>query len=141
MAAGTNTVTFAVPMNAVQGTTFARFRLTSAGGLAATGEAADGEVEDYAVTLNVPTGGTAVLIDDPTAPGKKVLVVTSTTQIDNIQLQLSPGGILLCKRGCKIAVYQAVSIGRIVVLNMDANDTLQIDPQLKVPVQTVRRKP
>ena len=81
------------------------------------------------------------MIDDPASPGKKVLVITSTSQIDNIQLQLSSGGILLCKRGCKIAVYQAVSIGRIVVLNMDGNDTLQVDPQLNVPVQTVRRTP
>jgi uncharacterized repeat protein (TIGR01451 family) len=36
----------------VGGRSYARFRLSSAGGLAPTGTAADGEVEDYAVTLS-----------------------------------------------------------------------------------------
>ncbi len=47
---GNNTLSFPVPTNAVLGPTFARFRLSSAGGLLPAGAAADGEVEDYAVT-------------------------------------------------------------------------------------------
>jgi hypothetical protein len=47
---GNNTLNFSVPTNAVLGPTFARFRLSSAGGLLPAGAAADGEVEDYAVT-------------------------------------------------------------------------------------------
>ena len=48
--AGVNNLTFAVPCSASVGTTYARFRLSSAGNLGPTGSASDGEVEDYAVT-------------------------------------------------------------------------------------------
>ncbi|MCA9263330.1 MAG: hypothetical protein KDA60_05755, partial [Planctomycetales bacterium] len=51
LVAGINSIQFPVPVSAVPGTTFARFRLSSAGGLAPTGLAIDGEVEDYAVQL------------------------------------------------------------------------------------------
>src|SRR5882724_3421977 len=47
--AGTNTLTFPVPCTASAGISYARFRLSSAGGLGPTGPAADGEVEDYAL--------------------------------------------------------------------------------------------
>ena len=48
---GLNTLTFTVPATAPLGTTFARFRLSRQGGLNFTGAAAEGEVEDYQVTL------------------------------------------------------------------------------------------
>ncbi|MEW6302149.1 MAG: choice-of-anchor D domain-containing protein [Verrucomicrobiota bacterium] len=51
---GDNTVSFSVPAGALPGKTYARFRLSTAGGLAATGAASDGEVEDYLV-LVAPT--------------------------------------------------------------------------------------
>ncbi|MCG8649334.1 MAG: GEVED domain-containing protein, partial [Pirellulales bacterium] len=51
LAAGASVVSFTVPTGAAPGTTAARFRISSAGGLAPTGAAADGEVEDYLVTL------------------------------------------------------------------------------------------
>ncbi|HEX8203848.1 MAG TPA: GEVED domain-containing protein [Isosphaeraceae bacterium] len=41
----------AVPAGATLGVTYARFRLSTAGGLTPTGAAADGEVEDFRVTL------------------------------------------------------------------------------------------
>ncbi|MEM7481061.1 MAG: GEVED domain-containing protein [Acidobacteriota bacterium] len=47
--AGSNTLTFPVPCTTTGGDTFARFRLSSAGGLPTGGPAMDGEVEDYAV--------------------------------------------------------------------------------------------
>ena len=47
-------LTFAVPATATPGTTYARFRLSTAGSLAPTGLAADGEVEDYQVTIVAP---------------------------------------------------------------------------------------
>ena len=49
--AGDNFVTLDVPADAVAGDTFARFRISSTGGLAPTGAAVDGEVEDYQVTI------------------------------------------------------------------------------------------
>ncbi|TWT98233.1 hypothetical protein Pla52n_47430 [Stieleria varia] len=48
---GQNTLSFAVPAGAVAGNTFARFRLSSSGGLTPTGSAIDGEVEDYVATI------------------------------------------------------------------------------------------
>jgi hypothetical protein len=49
--AGANLFSIAIPAGVGQGNTFARFRLSSAGGLAPTGPADDGEVEDYQVTI------------------------------------------------------------------------------------------
>jgi hypothetical protein len=51
LAAGPNTLTFAVPAGALGGPTWARFRYSLAGGLAPTGMAMDGEVEDYRVEI------------------------------------------------------------------------------------------
>jgi uncharacterized repeat protein (TIGR01451 family) len=52
--AGSNPLVISVPLTATAGATFARFRVSTAGGLAATGHAPDGEVEDYAVTVLPP---------------------------------------------------------------------------------------
>ncbi|MDB5341248.1 MAG: repeat protein, partial [Planctomycetaceae bacterium] len=52
--AGSNNVSIAVPAGASIGNTFARFRLSSAGGLSVTGSANDGEVEDYQVAIGAP---------------------------------------------------------------------------------------
>jgi hypothetical protein len=56
-AAVTNTTdrrfTFSVPADAVLGTTYARVRISTAGGLAPTGAAVDGEVEDHNVTIGL----------------------------------------------------------------------------------------
>ncbi len=54
VANGQNVVTFAVPADALSTTVFARFRLSTAGNLTPRGAAADGEVEDYAVTIAEP---------------------------------------------------------------------------------------
>ena len=52
---GTQTLSFTVPQdtggNIVYGTTYARFRLSTAGGLLPTGWPSDGEVEDYPVAV------------------------------------------------------------------------------------------
>jgi hypothetical protein len=53
--AGENVFTVRVPADAVDGTTFSRFRFSSAGGLAPTGPAEDGEVEDYAIVVSPNT--------------------------------------------------------------------------------------
>jgi hypothetical protein len=53
VAAGDNDLTFLVPGDAVSAVTYARFRLSSAGGLDFDGPAGDGEVEDYRVTVGL----------------------------------------------------------------------------------------
>jgi hypothetical protein len=49
--AGRNLISFQVPAGAATGNIAARFRLSSAGNLAPTGEANDGEVEDYLIRI------------------------------------------------------------------------------------------
>jgi VCBS repeat protein/GEVED domain-containing protein len=51
VAEGDNGIAFAVPIGAVGGITYARFRLSTAGGLAPSGPADDGEVEDYRIEI------------------------------------------------------------------------------------------
>ncbi|MGD9724414.1 MAG: FG-GAP-like repeat-containing protein [Pirellulales bacterium] len=51
---GNNVLSFDVPSWAVDGVTYARFRLSTAGNLGTEGAATDGEVEDYAVTILPP---------------------------------------------------------------------------------------
>lgn len=47
-------LTFQIPGDALVGTTYARFRLSAAGGLSPTGPADDGEVEDYQIYIGPP---------------------------------------------------------------------------------------
>ncbi len=51
LTAGANQVTFAVPLGSPDGNAPSRFRFSSAGGLAVTGLAEDGEVEDHLVAI------------------------------------------------------------------------------------------
>ncbi len=48
---GGNSLIVTAPVDAVSGLTYARFRLSSDRGLSPTGEASDGEVEDYTITI------------------------------------------------------------------------------------------
>lgn len=60
VAEGNNDLTFDVPSWAKDGETFARFRLSSSGALGPKGAAADGEVEDYAVSIAPPFASSAL---------------------------------------------------------------------------------
>jgi hypothetical protein len=51
MAIGANTLAVTPPAASTQATTFARFRCSTQSGLGTTGAAADGEVEDYTLTI------------------------------------------------------------------------------------------
>jgi hypothetical protein len=63
LAAGVNPLSFPVPVDAIAGDTYARFRLDSGGGLTPYGRAADGEVEDYLVSIVlIPEPGTLSLL-------------------------------------------------------------------------------
>ena len=54
LASGTASLDFAVPAGSTIGATVARFRYSTQTGLGPNGAAADGEVEDHAVTITVP---------------------------------------------------------------------------------------
>jgi hypothetical protein len=60
VASGKNAISFTIPSAALVGSTFARFRVSSVGGLAPAGKANDGEVEDYQVSL---VGGANKVLD------------------------------------------------------------------------------
>jgi hypothetical protein len=64
---GDNVVTFDVPSGARNGTTYARVRLSTAGNLAVSGPAADGEIEDYTLML-LPPVATAGVFSAKTIP-------------------------------------------------------------------------
>lgn len=64
---GTNLLSLIVPFDAVGTNTFARFRFSTVGGLAPTGIAPDGEVEDYAVTI-IPVADLSVVATDSPDP-------------------------------------------------------------------------
>jgi VCBS repeat-containing protein len=66
VAEGANTIRFDVPSWAVDGQTFARFRLSTVGNLGIRGPAVDGEVEDYAVAIFTPGVAQGVFGDQKT---------------------------------------------------------------------------
>jgi len=70
--AGVNVLSFPVPVNLTPGESFARFRLDSGGGLAPTGLAADGEVEDVLVMLyGADSDGDGIGDQDDNCPNKR----------------------------------------------------------------------
>ena len=80
---GTNDLSFVVPASAVPGVGFARFRLNREGGLGVGGPAADGEVEDYNITVEAQ-------LDFGDAPGKYPTLLAS----NGARHQVSPGFFL-----------------------------------------------
>jgi hypothetical protein len=135
LVAGKNNVTFVVPPTASLGATYARFRISSAGGLGPIGPAADGEVEDYALTLMAPAASTASLVPDPMNPTQKILVAMGGTGNDTIEVQLQKNTILLCKNGCKITTFTLAQVGRIVFFGSGGNDTLKMPTNVNRPFE------
>lgn len=94
-AAGGQTLSFTIPINAVLGTTFARFRFSSAGGLSPVGLAQDGEVEDYRLEIIAnpwqnPNNNLDVSGDGVVSPLDALLIVNRLT-IDPVNgSQLGP---------------------------------------------------
>ena len=79
--AGSNIITVAVPSEVDLATTFARFRLSSTGGLSPDGRAIDGEVEDYAVEI--------VDAEPPTVDITDVAPDPRTTSVSSIEIVFS----------------------------------------------------
>jgi hypothetical protein len=98
MSVGDNALSFDVPSWAPDGVTYARFRLSTAGDLGLKGSAADGEVEDYAVTIVPPAAGGSVnpeahLVPSSSFSGSFVAVATDLDQ-DGDMDALSGGGLV-----------------------------------------------
>ncbi len=110
--AGLNTLSFVIPGNSVAGTTAARFRLSSAGGLSPTGEANDGEVEDYVVTIRDGGDVPNVSVD--------LVDVASTLVVSNDQLLV---------RGDNATLFRAPieNVGTLNLLGTASDETITFD--------------
>ena len=67
MVAGTNTLSLLIPEAALAGSGYARYRFDTTGNLLSSGPAADGEVEDYLISVS-PRADTGVSIAGPANP-------------------------------------------------------------------------
>ncbi len=85
LVAGENLVSFTIPSGASPGDTYARFRLSSTGGLGPSGSASDGEVEDYFVSLVDGGAGTTLLVD--------LMFGDAEVRSENSEVVLSQGGV------------------------------------------------
>lgn len=91
LSAGDNALAFSVPAGAKSGSTYARFRVSSAGGLATTGLANDGEVEDYQVVF-IPLGTTTTTVTASSNPSTFGSSATFTAKVTNAVTSSAPTG-------------------------------------------------
>jgi beta propeller repeat protein len=109
--AGVNQLSFQVPASGfTPGTTTARFRLSSAGGLAPSGFAMDGEVEDYSVQLT----------DNVQLVGGKLLV--GGTAGDDV-FTFWAGTLLIVQLNDQIYKFDPASVDTIIFDGGDGKDT------------------
>jgi uncharacterized repeat protein (TIGR01451 family) len=136
--AGSNELAFATPADAVGGTTYARFRISSTGGLSPTGPAADGEVEDYQLEIIEILPGTARLVDDPNNPGARMLVVVGTNKNDHILIEPRPSNktqVRVKNTGKLMGIFDSSEISSIVALGLAGNDVIVVDHRLNIPAE------
>ncbi|TWU58225.1 GEVED domain-containing protein [Rubripirellula reticaptiva] len=119
--AGSTTVPVPVPSIAEVGETFARFRLSSAGGLAVTGSATDGEVEDYRITI----------LDGASAPEIHVNLNAS----DDV-VQVRDGVVVVESGSATILSSLVASVGSVVINDIDGNAVLLVDAQAPVVISS-----
>ncbi|MEM8670512.1 MAG: choice-of-anchor Q domain-containing protein [Planctomycetota bacterium] len=130
--AGDHTVSYSIPAGSMASETAARFRLSSSGNLLPTGEAADGEVEDYLVTL----------LDGSVGANPQIQLVGPTTSIFTTGdgWQVSDGNNLLF--AAPVSSVQSLQLAGTngndtFDLNLDGVNGLQIDGGSGVNVITV----
>ena len=136
--AGANALNVAVPANVVAGASYARFRVSSTGGLAPTGAAANGEVEDYAVTLANPPLGFIGVVDDPENPGNGLLIVRGTNNFyETITVAPTagqPGKVTASvSPGATLPNIDLTSFNRIVIFGEAGFDQITINSAITKP--------
>ena len=130
-----------VPVPAAAGPSCARFRISTATGLASTGQAMDGEVEDYAVEIGVEDpviGAAKEVLDIVDLPGG-LFHVTYGMVIENFgNVPLSEVGALvdLSVTYGSIASFQVISLTSGTFLVNPAYDG-ELDSQLLAPGNTL----
>ncbi|WP_425618128.1 GEVED domain-containing protein [Anatilimnocola sp. NA78] len=133
--AGVNALSIAIPNILTVGASYARFRLSTAGGLTPTGVAVDGEVEDYAVQLVSPAIKSATLVPDPQDPSKSLLLVNGSAAVDTIIVQPVPGNasqLRVVFPGLILGPFAKSAVDRIEVLGGAGNDSIAVDPSITI---------
>ena len=96
------------------GDTFARFRVSSTGGLSPLGPADDGEVEDYRVTLQDPGDGP----------------VTLHTTGNRIRIEVDAGDLLITQDGNTLFRAAVVDLQDVVVVGDEFSNVVEMDASL-----------
>ncbi|MDJ0838304.1 MAG: GEVED domain-containing protein [Acidobacteriota bacterium] len=89
VAAGVNNLSFQTPCETVEGSSFSRFRYSTAGNLDMTGQATDGEVEDHQVTLSAAPAcvDTAIGSLDNVQPGASIIIPVTVSALDGLNVE------------------------------------------------------
>jgi hypothetical protein len=118
---GANTLGFTIPSGAMAGDTAARFRISSTGGLAPTGSAPDGEVEDYLLRI----------LDVMDSPAAQVDGVGSTTRVF-----VSAGQVVVQSELVELFRTPVANLGSLAVLGNSNDETYTIDvgPAFEYPI-------
>lgn len=111
--AGLNRINFTIPAGTTLGDTVMRFRLSSAGSLAPTGRADDGEVEDYAVSITTPQAPVTPAITGPASVTTDIApTVTWTLHPENYNYDVvvtnSVGDVVFSRTGTTFNYAQIV---------------------------------
>jgi Ca2+-binding RTX toxin-like protein len=142
---GSNTLIVPVPDNLTSGVTFARFRISTAGISLPTGLAADGEVEDYKLSIEATALNSARVIDDPENPGSEspdvLLINGSDGFLDAIVVRVTRAATLTLPAMVTVYIAPNVSVGsfplntfgRIVIFGRAGNDSIAIESPINKP--------
>ena len=133
VAPGSNSLTLFVPADAELGDTFARFRLSTAGGLDPTGAATDGEVEDYPISIiPAPGPGSVTVVPDPDNPGRTMLAVVGNSGNDTIIIEQVRSHLpqLKITFNGQSSTFSLGKFRRILVSGGDGNDRIELKAPL-----------
>jgi uncharacterized membrane protein len=135
IAAGANTLVPSIPATASAGSSFARFRLSSVGGLGPIGAASDGEVEDYAVQLFNPSFASAGVTGGPASANGRVLFVKGTESVDAIVVRLTSPTMVTVYIAPTIFIgsFALSSFDRIVICSLGGSDSIAVEAPIFKP--------
>ena len=116
---GERVLPFTIPAGASIGDSFARFRVSTAGGLAPTGMANDGEVEDHRV---------------PIVPFGQPVDVTLAANRATVELVRIDDQLIIRRRGAVLFAIPADGAGPLTLAGSPQADVFRVPPDIATPV-------